>query len=261
MNIDVLRAASHGLEAGRKAAMATITNVSGSAPGIVGAMMVVFEDGAQVGTIGGGKIEHAVLSRIMDSFKTNEGFDFEYDLSSGGELGMTCGGTVKGFVNMLLPNRRLIIFGAGHVSQQIASLASLLPFDITIVDEREDLKKFFSAPHTFLAHTPSEAIKLLDFGDNPFIVLVNRGHTVDYETLRLIIDKPAAYIGMMGSRAKVADTMAKLAGEGVPKELIERVYMPIGLDICGGTPVQIAFSIVSEILAVYNGKSGMHRKF
>ena len=260
MSIDVLKAASDGLAAGNRTALATVTHVSGSAPGIAGAMMAVLENGAQTGTIGGGVVEHAVLSRIRNSFKTGENFDFEYDLGKDGSLGMTCGGHMRGFVNVLLPNRRLIIFGAGHVSQQIAALAGLLPFDVTIADERKELVNSFHMQHTFLALPPGEAINHLRFDGNTFIVLVNRGHQVDCETLRLVIGRPAAYIGMMGSRSKVADIKAKLSSEGVPNELIERVYMPIGLDICGGTPVQIAFSIVSELLAVMNGKSGGHRR-
>ncbi|MCL2851562.1 MAG: XdhC family protein [Defluviitaleaceae bacterium] len=260
MSIDVMKTASSGLEAGKKVALATITHVSGSAPGVSGAMMAVLEDGSQTGTVGGGKLEHDVLARIKDSFKTGESFNFEYDLGSDGALGMVCGGRVQGFVNILLPNRRLIIFGAGHVSQQIAALANFLPFDLTIVDEREELKSLFTVPHTFIAHSPREAVKLLRFDDAPFIVLVNRSHSVDYEALRLVVDKPASYIGMMGSRAKVADARARLVSEGVPADLIERIYMPIGLNICGGTPVQIAFSIVSELLAVQNGKSGGHRR-
>ncbi|MCL2616783.1 MAG: XdhC family protein, partial [Defluviitaleaceae bacterium] len=157
MNIDVLKAATSGLESGKKTALATVTQVNGSAPGITGAMMVVFENGTQAGTIGGGKLEHAVISSIHKAFETGESFEFDYDLSKDGELEMVCGGRIKGFVNMLLPNRRLIIFGAGHVSQQIAAAASGLPFDITVVDDRAQFQSCFQAPHAYLACTPSQS--------------------------------------------------------------------------------------------------------
>ncbi|MCL2618476.1 MAG: XdhC/CoxI family protein [Defluviitaleaceae bacterium] len=253
MSANILKFAARGLESGRRVALAAVTDVSGSAPGTVGAMMAVCDDGTQAGTIGGGAVEHDVLTRIGLAFASGEGFEFDYDLGKGGGVGMVCGGRMKGYVSLLRPNRRLVIFGAGHIAQHVATLAAHLPFDQTVVDEREELRQSFADNVHFLAQTPAEAALSLTIDADTFIVIVNRSHALDNETLRLVLGKPAAYIGMMGSRAKIADTGAKLAAEGFSAEDLGRVYMPIGLGICDGTPMQIAFAIIAQILAVSNG--------
>jgi xanthine dehydrogenase accessory factor len=167
---------------------------------------------------------------------------------------MTCGGVSEGFVRIVKPNEKLVIFGAGHVSQKIASIASSLSFDVYIVDDREEYKNIetFKDVKKFLCCTPSEALNEINLNNRSYVILVTRGHVTDYEALKEVINRDVAYIGMMGSKKKVKEIKEKLNNENIDKEKIKKLYAPIGLDICNGTPEEIAISIISEILVIKN---------
>jgi xanthine dehydrogenase accessory factor len=93
-------------------------------------------------------------------------------------------------------------------------------------------------------------------GSNTYAVLVSRGHKQDENALRAVIGRGAGYVGMIGSRRRVATVLRHLAEEGYPVEALERVYTPIGFDIGAETPEEIAVSIMAEIIAVRRNGSG-----
>lgn len=235
-------------------ALVMLTNSIGSVPGAEESMMAVYKDGKTIGTVGGGKIEFDLIKRSLKALETGESFTFKYTLNETGELKMTCGGVSEVFVRIVKPNEKLVIFGAGHVSQKIASIASSLSFDVYIVDDREEFKNVdtFKDVKKFLCCTPSEALSEINLNNRSYVILVTRGHVTDYEALKEVINRDVAYIGMMGSKKKVKEIKEKLNNEDIDKEKIKKLYAPIGLDICNGTPEEIAISIISEILVIKN---------
>lgn len=235
-------------------ALVMLTNSVGSVPGAEESMMVVYKNGKSIGTVGGGKIEFDLIKRSLKALETGESFTFKYTLNETGELKMTCGGVSEGFVRIITPNEKLVIFGAGHVSQKIATIAKGLSFDVYIVDDREEYKSIdtFKDVKKFLCCTPSEALREINLNNRSYVILVTRGNATDYEALREVIHKDVAYIGMMGSKKKVIEIKKKLQDENIDREKIKKLYAPIGLDICNGTPEEIAISIISEVLAVKN---------
>jgi len=152
----------------------------------------------------------------------------------------------------LLPQERLLIMGGGHIALALSEIAVKCGFSVTIVDDREE----FASPERFpwasqvLCGDFPEAIRALSITEYDFVVVITRGHSHDADCLRAILPGAMpAYFGMIGSRRRVRGLMEQLAGEGFPAEKLERICAPIGLDIGAVTPMEIAISILAQLVA------------
>lgn len=259
----VLKKLYEHVNKGEKAALVVITKNCGSVPGKEGSIMAVFPDGSTVGTVGGGAIEYDLTKRSVKAMEDNKSFDFDYSLTESGELKMTCGGQSRGFVKVFYPKSNLIIFGAGHCAQKIAKFATSCNFAVTVIDDRDEFKDLedFNEIDRYIVGTPQEAVNELYFDkDNTFIVMATRGHKHDIDAARVILDKDYKYAGMLGSRKKTLEVKRKLLSEGFSKEKINKMYLPIGLDISDGGVEEIGIGVLAEILKVKNGLSGKERR-
>jgi xanthine dehydrogenase accessory factor len=131
-------------------------------------------------------------------------------------------------------------------------------FHVTVLDDREDYanaERFPMADHVICGDFATE-LDHMDIDGTTYIVLVTRGHKQDELGLRHVVGSRAGYVGMIGSRRRVAAVLQHLREEGVPEEQLARVHAPIGLDIGAETPEEIAVSIIAEIIAVRRGGSG-----
>ena len=248
---------------GRNAALVFLIENKGSTPGEDNSIMAVFEDGSSFGTIGGGAIEKDVIERCLANMKAGKSFEFDYNLSKTGELKMACGGNSRGYVKYFKASNRLVIFGAGHVSQKLARIAAKTNFEVIVIDDRQDFKdsKDFADIKEYICSDINEAINKIDFDkEKTFVVLCTRGHANDKEALKEIVTKDYKYLGMIGSKAKIRSVFNQLIEEGVDKELLSNVYTPIGLDIDNGSVEEIAISIMAEILMVKNQLDGKSQK-
>ena len=170
------------------------------------------------------------------------------------------GQTVDVFLETHHPAWELVIVGAGHVAQPLATLGSLLGLRVTVLDDRPE----FATRERF---PEADFLGKVDFAD-PFagiqlhrwshVVLVTRGHKYDYECLKhlLVADCLPGYIGMIGSRRRVRATFDALLREGVPRDRLEVVHAPIGLDIGSETPAEIALSVAAELVHHWRGGTG-----
>jgi xanthine dehydrogenase accessory factor len=147
---------------------------------------------------------------------------------------------------------RLFIFGAGHVSRQIAPLAGIVGFDIFVIDDRE----LFADKRYFPEGTVVSCLAYRDVmgGIRPdrssFIVIVTRGHLGDETVLAQALETEACYIGMIGSTRKRDAIFMRLREKGFSEEDLARVHCPIGIEIGAETPHEIAVSIVAELIRV-----------
>lgn len=164
-------------------------------------------------------------------------------------------GTAKQYVEEVGPPPKLVIAGAGHVGQALGELAAKLDFGVTVIDDRADYaskERFPSAKQHIVGDIEAELRKfLIDAGT--YIVIVTRGHRHDGQALHAVIDSPAKYIGLIGSKAKIKLIYDDLAAKGVAMEKLLRVHAPIGYDIGAVTVNEIAVSIVAELVAVRRG--------
>ena len=154
---------------------------------------------------------------------------------------------------LVIPKPLLIIAGGGHIGQALALQSSLVGFDVTVIDDRAE----FTNPALFPEGTVTqcgdipEQIADLSIANDIFIVIVTRGHKLDAEALEACIHRPAAYIGMIGSKRKIALIRENFIESGITtKEEFDRIFTPIGLDIGAVTVSEIAASITAELIAV-----------
>jgi xanthine dehydrogenase accessory factor len=145
---------------------------------------------------------------------------------------------------------RLVVAGGGHVAAAIARQAQLLDFDVTIVEDRPE----FATPERFggatvLAGDVPSTIGSLDYGWNTFLVIATRGHKLDADCVLAAARTNVRYIGLLGSRRKTVLIADLLREEGVPEDRVHAIHAPVGLDLGGRTPAEIALSVLAEITA------------
>lgn len=156
-------------------------------------------------------------------------------------------------VEPIIPKPLLLIAGGGHIGQALAIQASLIGFDITVIDDRPEFTDPALYPEGTVTHCCDIPKKIaeLSVGTDTHVVLVTRGHKLDAETLESCIHTPVAYIGMIGSKRKVALIRKNFLESGIATaEEFDRVFTPIGLDIGAVTVPEIAASIGAELIAV-----------
>lgn len=160
---------------------------------------------------------------------------------------------LQAFVEPVIPKPLLLIAGGGHIGQALALQASLVGFDVAVVDDRVEFTGPALYPESTATHCGDipKKIAAISVGNDTYIVLVTRGHKLDAETLEACIHKPVAYIGMIGSKRKVALVRKNFIESDIATaEEFDRIFTPIGLDIGAVTVPEIAASITAELIAV-----------
>lgn len=248
--MNVFEAAAEAVARGRAAALVTVVGVGGSAPRSAGARMLVYQDGAIVGTIGGGHFEHVVVGEAREAIRTGRPRRFHAHLTR--DLGMCCGGHMEAYIEPLESTPDLVIHGAGHVGSATARLAAIAGFRVTVVDDRSDLLADADLPTgaTRLDGDPRRLLDQLPMGPNAYHLVVTHDHALDQDLVERLLPLPHAWLGLIGSRAKVARFAVRLRAAGTDPELFARLHAPVGLDIGAETPGEIGVSIVAELVRV-----------
>lgn len=350
MNTTVFQGLQQAIQIGQPVAWTALVETRGSTPQKAGAMMLVYPDGSQSGTLGGGCVEAEVKRRalrLLDDGQT-ELLSFQLDDNYGWDDGLICGGRMKMLVDPIRPGSnvdyflkfnqrlsagmacteavivdpekvpgsnaadrflldpsgevvasrasgplpeevrkylrdinarprpyvehgvsylpflqrcRLVIVGAGHVGQKVASLASEVDFDVWVVDDREEYCNPDRIPQAkrLIVGPIDSALSGLEIDSNTYCLIVTRGHNHDEEALYHLAETNARYVGMIGSRRKIKLIFDDLLAEGISREALARVYAPLGLEIGSQTVPEIAISIVAELIAHRNlGTSPTH---
>ncbi len=246
------------LDGGERGAMATVVRASGSTPQQPGARMVLFPDGRTEGTVGGGAIEKAVVDALAQCIADGKPLLLARDLTR--DLGMCCGGQMEVFVEPVEGTQRLFLFGAGHVARPTAAIARSLGFEVTVVDDRDDLntEARFPGCRRVLAE-PAEAAAELGLTERDFVLIVTHDHRLDEEALCACARRPHRYVGLIGSRRKILRILQRIeARRGLPP--LDRVYAPVGLDIGAVSPEEIAVSICAELVALRHHRAAPHMR-
>ena len=250
--------------AGRRGALATIVHTNGSIPSYESSRMLVREDGSIAGTIGGGCVEAEVWAAAKEVMQKESPRKMVFHLNNEASYdnGLICGGTLEVFVEPILPQPILYLFGGGHVSMAVAKAASASGFAIGVVDDREafaNKERFPMAQEIYSSY--EEAFEKLHPNAASYLVIVTRGHKEDMRVLAWAVRTEARYVGMIGSKRKVLSVYKALENEGYKPEEFERVYAPMGLEIGALSPEEIAVSIAAELIAVRrNVANAEHKK-
>lgn len=234
---------------GRTSAIATIVECRGSSPQKQGAKMLVRDDGSLMGTLGGGCLEADVRQAALMSMKNGSPMTLPFELTER-EGGLVCGGTVLVYIEPVLLEPHLVILGAGHVGKALTKLARFTGFRVTVIDDRaEYANRENIADATDLAVREFEnAFDGTDVGKGAFIVVATRGHNHDLDAVKAALKTDAGYIGLLGSRRKKALLHKALQEGGFNQKDIDRVIIPVGIDIGSVTPEEISVSIMAQII-------------
>ena len=245
----------------KAAALATVVGGEKGSPGKTGFRMLVYPDGKISGTVGGGLLEAKVREEALRciSDKKTRLLELALDDESADSIGVLCGGKVTVFVEPIQGPSTMYVFGGGHIAIPLVQFAKTLEFAVVVVDDRQDFasKERFPQADEVKVGEFANVTKSMDFSEGDCVVIITRGHAHDETVLKECLSKARlpGYIGMIGSREKIARTFANLREQGISQELLAKVRAPIGLDIGAKTPAEIALSIIAEIVAYRYGRS------
>jgi len=157
---------------------------------------------------------------------------------------------------------RVLVFGGGHVSQELVPLLAHLDFRCVVIDDRAEFTRAELFPGVFatVCHDFDDVDSFLHITENDYIVVMTRGHAHDYELQLQALRKDTAYVGVIGSRAKIKIATDRLLKDGIPREKIDFVHWPIGLNILAETPAEIAVSVAGELIEVRARRMGKRGK-
>ena len=259
MNKTVYQALAELEERNKVGVFCTIVRCQGSTPRGIGSKMIVYPDGTIIGTVGGGEVESRVIKEALDSLNDGTPRILPYSMvdPQRGDPGV-CGGQLEVFLEPILPAPTLLLIGGGHVGKAVAQLAKWLEFRVIISDDRPSFCTPEAIPDAdeYYPIRMAELTEKLEISAWTYIVLTTRGSDVDVAGLPYLLETPAAYIGVIGSRRRWEMTQRHLIAAGINKELLTRVHSPIGLELHAETPKEIAVSIMAEILMLRDGGDG-----
>ncbi len=239
---------------GKRAALATIVLRKGSTPRKDQAKILVYDDGRQLGSIGGGCTEAEVCREALNVIRSEKAKMLSFDLTDedADESALLCGGTMEVYVEPILPDPTLFIMGAGHIGVSVAEAARRVGFKIAVADDRIKYacRERFPDAEAIYVRPWEDMFAELPINDSSYVLIATRGHQYDLACLRFAVHTPAKYIGLLGSRRKTRLLFEVLEQEGVSSADLGRVYAPVGIEIGSETPEEIAVSITAELVAV-----------
>ncbi len=248
------------LAQGVSCVLCTVVESSGSTPTDPGSKMVVLPDGSITGTVGGGIGEYRILQKARELL--SEGpktllMDINLNSQEAAEDGAVCGGSMKVFLERIIPTPEVVIFGGGHVGKAILKTVCFLGWRGILWDDREE---FAALPEQCISQATSLCCPLEDvfsqglmLHENSFILIATRGHALDAEVVKLLEKSSCRYYGMIGSRNKIRSVRERLLEEGISREYLDRIHQPVGVPINAQTPEEIALSITAEMVGLLRG--------
>ncbi len=243
---------------GTPAALATIVGTRGSTPGRETMRLLVLEDGTFLGTVGGGCLEAEVYDAAQAVIRDERPQTLQFRLTEhdSPDSGLLCGGEVTVFVEPIT-TPALWIYGGGHVSKALCTVATMAGFRVTVIDDRPAYaspERFPDAAHTF-ARDLTTAAEEMPIQANSYVVIVTRGHKEDGVVLGALAKRAQAgeharFLGMIGSKTKRALLFKQLRADGVAEEFLETVRSPVGLNLGARSHEEIAVAVVGELISV-----------
>jgi len=235
---------------------ASVVESDGSTPARSGMKLAIPLNGEPFGNLGGGEMEHRVIALVRDT-KPQGAQLLHFSLSADGSeasisTSMICGGSVKVYLEALHLVNRLYIIGAGHCGRALGHLAKLCGYYVCLIDNRQEIiaSSLGEYCHETVCSDYADLSEVVPFHPENLVVIMTHGHLHDKEVLQQCLGKPLKYLGMIGSKRKVAQTFANLKEQGYTDSDLARCHAPIGLSIGSQTPYEIAVSIMAEIISL-----------
>jgi xanthine dehydrogenase accessory factor len=251
-------------KAGETGVLVVVVDKTGDGPSAVEKKLLVERSGQTYGTVGGGDLEQMALLKARELIEEKKSFLQSYDFANRPEsqdsisLNMVCGGKVTLYFEYIAAVPTAYIFGMGHVGRNLSALLKKLDYNLVLVDDRESIGIDDYENENVYFGDYSEIIRNLDFAEESYIVVCSYSHEIEYQVLKALYEKEAAarYLGLLASKNKAEHILGKLEQELGYQPDLSKLYAPIGLDIGGKSPEEVALSIASELQAVRYGRLG-----
>jgi xanthine dehydrogenase accessory factor len=283
---EILERAAGWSAAGQRVALATVVATWGSSPRPPGSQLAVSERGELAGSVSGGCVESAVAQEALEVLRTGAPRTLAYGVTAerAWEVGLPCGGRVRVFVELagaealardaralrarervervlelgggetfrlvLEPPVRLVIVGAVHLAQPLARMAEVAGLEVRLVDPRPVYATEARFPGVAIERAwPEEALARIGLDARTAVVTLSHDRKLDDPALAAALRSPAFYVGALGSRRTQAGTRSRLREEGLGDADLARLHGPVGLDLGGEAPAEIAVEILAELVA------------
>jgi len=257
---DYAHAICEALQGEQACVLATIIAAGGAWRSTTGQHILIHENGSTLGSLALPDAPSKLTEQIVQAAQNAilAGNPHVETIGEGRSIKTGTGTWAEIFIEPFIPPPVLLIAGAGHIAAPLAALGSLMNFSVSVTDDRASFanRERFPTAKQILVGDIEAILRGYPITPRTHIVLVTRAHAHDVHGLRAVIDSPAAYIGMIGSQRRVWAVFKLLHDEGVSAEKLARVRAPIGLDLGGSTPEEIALSIMSEIILLRHHGSG-----
>ncbi len=253
--LDVMRA----MRGGRQPfALATVVETKGSVSAKTGAKAVIDDEGRVVaGWVGGGCAESSVCHTALDCMTRGESEVIELDLDD--EVlgtGMPCGGSMRVYVEPVLPKSRLWILRHGRVAEGLCAMGAMMDFEVVVEDPMVDRDRYPTASRLLIDDLDYEELKP---GSDDYVVVATQ-HKGDQDSMDRCLRSAVRYIALIASRKRSRLVLDYLRKRGFGEADLARVYAPAGLDLQARTPDEIALATLSEIVMLRRGGTAAHRR-
>lgn len=237
-----LQEISQNISAEKRFAVATALNGERA-----GAKLIIYPDGASRGDLGDAALNVQVSADALELLSNEQSETRAY-------------GDLQIFVETYFPPPRLLIVGGVHTAIPLTHFAKILGFHVTVVDGRGRFASHERFPHAdeLIVEWPDDVIPRLPMDASTYVVILTHDPKFDIPTLKALSTTRPRYVGAMGSRETRRQHMDELRAQGVPDEFLKTVYGPVGLDLGGRSPEEMALAIIAQIVAVRYGRRGGH---
>jgi xanthine dehydrogenase accessory factor len=253
-----LRNVADRLAAGEDVVIVTVLERQGSAPATPGQKLLVTASGYVEGSVGGGQLE---LEAIQQARKVigQPVAPFTWSARLGPDLGMCCGGAAQMLIESHPAAKRAWVVGGGHVAHALAPHLLALGYQVTVTDARPAWATAERFPGCKVLDTEADE---LPFVPKPrdICLIMTHDHRLDEQAIAVALPQPFGYVGGVGSRAKAARIRTRLAQRGMSEALLDKLVMPVGLDIGARLPAEIAVAIAAQLVSLFASPAARQRE-
>lgn len=250
----VLELVTRAIDEGKTVVLATIVSADQGVHSLQGLKLAIDQGGETAGSLGEQALDKEVINLCFQAMKEERSTLVHHFMSKdlATREGIQAGGKLDIFLDLIEAPPSMVIFGAGHIAQPLCRIGKTVGYRIVVVDDRENYASSDRFPEAddIIVMDFNKAVDSLNINPTTYLVLITRGHKHDELILRKVVDTKAAYIGMIGSKRRVAAVLTSLRRDGYSPKLIDRIHAPIGLRIGAQTPEEIALSIAAEVVKI-----------